>query len=50
MMEGYAGLLRDAKVGVRTIDVPDEDHFSVLARVGDPRAELHRTVLEVVRP
>ena len=44
MMDGYATLLR-AAINVETIDVPGEDHFSVLARLGDPASELHKHVL-----
>jgi arylformamidase len=36
MMDGYATLLRAAAINVETIDVPGEDHFSVMARLGDP--------------
>jgi arylformamidase len=49
MMKGYAGVLSASGVAVRTLDVPDEDHFSVLSRVGDPESELHRLVLASVR-
>ncbi len=36
MMEGYAALLRAADVNVKTLDAADEDHFSVLAKLGGP--------------
>jgi len=49
MMDGYAGLLRAAAVPVTTMDVPDEDHFSVLARLGDPSSEVFRSALAKVR-
>jgi arylformamidase len=49
MMEGYARLLHAAAVPVETIDVPGEDHFSVLARLGDPSSEVHRRALAMVR-
>lgn len=49
MMDGYAGLLRASNVSVKTLDVPDEDHFSVLARLGDPKSEVHRLALEMMR-
>jgi arylformamidase len=49
MMNGYAGLLRARHVGVETIDAPGEDHFSVLARLGDPDSALHRSALAMVR-
>ena len=45
MMDGYAAHLRAAKVSVETVDVPGEDHFSVLARLGDAASELHERVL-----
>ena len=45
MMDGYAIMLRAAAVNVETIDAPGEDHFSVLARLGDPASELHKHVL-----
>jgi arylformamidase len=49
MMDGYAGLLRAAGVPVTAMDVPDEDHFSVLARLGDPSSEVFRRALAKVR-
>ena len=49
MMDGYAALLRAADAGVQTIDAPGEDHFSVLARLGDANSELHRSALALVR-
>ena len=49
MMDGYAGLLRTAGVPVTTMDVAGEDHFSVLARLGDPSSEVHRRALAMVR-
>jgi arylformamidase len=48
MMDGYAGLLRAAHVGVTTIDAPDEDHFSVLARLGDPTSQLCQRALDMM--
>ena len=45
MMDGYATQLRSAAIKVETLDVPGEDHFSVLARVGDAESELHKRVL-----
>mgnify|MGYP002423495439 CR=1 FL=1 len=45
MMGGYAAQLRSAALKVETVDVPDEDHFSVLARLGDAESELHKRVL-----
>jgi arylformamidase len=45
MMDGYATLLRTAAVNVETVDVPGENHFSVLARMGDTKSELHKRVL-----
>jgi hypothetical protein len=45
MMVGYAALLRADAVSVETVDVPAEDHFSVLARLGDPASELHKRAL-----
>ena len=38
-------MLRAAEMNVETIDVPGEDHFSVLARLGDAESELHERVL-----
>jgi arylformamidase len=49
MMDGYAALLRAAAINVETVDVPGEDHFSVLARLGDPASELHKRVLARMR-
>jgi arylformamidase len=49
MMDGYAGLLREKGVATRTIDAAGEDHFSVLARVGDRDSEVHRLALAMVR-
>lgn len=48
MMEGYAALLDEAGVSVDTLDVAGEDHFSVLARTGDPASALHRRVLDML--
>jgi arylformamidase len=45
MMDGYAALLRAAAINVETVDVPGEDHFSVLARLGDAESELHKRAL-----
>jgi arylformamidase len=45
MMDGYARQLRFAAIKVETVDVPGEDHFSVLARLGDRASELHKRVL-----
>jgi arylformamidase len=49
MMDGYAALLRGAAVNVETIDVPAEDHFSVLARLGDGASDVHKRVLGWMR-
>ncbi len=49
MMDGYARLLGGAGVPVATMDVPDEDHFSVLARLGDLSSEVYRRALSKVR-
>ena len=49
MMEGYAALLRAANVSVKTLDAPSDDHFSVLARFGDPKSEVHRLALATMR-
>ena len=49
MMDGYAALLRAANVGVKTFDAPDEDHFSVLAKLGDPKSEVHQMALAMMR-
>lgn len=48
MMDGYAAQLRSAAVAVETIDAPDEDHFSVLARLGDAKSELNKRVLALM--
>jgi arylformamidase len=45
MTDGYATLLRSAAVKVVPVDVPGEDHFSVLARLGDAVSELHKRAL-----
>ena len=45
MMDGYAALLRATAINVETVDVPGEDHFSVLARLGDAASGLHERVL-----
>lgn len=45
MMDGYGALLRTAAIRVETVDVPGEDHFSVLARLGDAESELHMRAL-----
>jgi arylformamidase len=45
MMDGYAALLRTAAIKVETVDLPGEDHFSVLARLGDAASELHKRAL-----
>lgn len=49
MMDGYAALLRAANVGIKTLEVPDEDHFSVLAKLGDPKSEVHEIALAMMR-
>ena len=49
MMDGYALLLAAADVPIATLDVPGEDHFSVLERLGDPESEVHRRALAKVR-
>jgi hypothetical protein len=49
MMEGYAALLRAANVSIKTLDIPDEDHFSVLAKLGDPKSEVHQIALAMMR-
>jgi arylformamidase len=49
MMDGYAALLRSAAVNVETVDVPAEDHFSVLARLGDGASDVHKRVLAWMR-
>lgn len=49
MMDGYAGLLAAAGVPVATMDVPDEDHFSVLARLAEPSSEVYRRAMGRVR-
>jgi arylformamidase len=49
MMDGYAGLLGTAGVPVTTIDVPGEDHFSVLARLGHPSSEVFRRAYAKLR-
>ena len=49
MMEGYAALLRRAEIPVRTVDAPEECHFSVLSRLGDAGSDVHRLVLDTVR-
>ena len=49
MMDGYAALLRAANVGVKMFDAPDEDHFSVLAKLGDPKSEVHGLALATMR-
>jgi arylformamidase len=49
MMDGYARLLRAADVSVKTFDAPDEDHFSVLAQLGDPESEVHQIALAMIR-
>jgi arylformamidase len=45
MMDGYAAQLRSAAIKAETVDVPGEDHFSVLARLGDPASEPHQRAL-----
>jgi arylformamidase len=45
MMDGYAALLRVTAINVETVNVPGEDHFSVLARLGDAASGLHERVL-----
>ncbi len=45
MMRGYAQLLLEAEVPLQTVDAAGECHFSVLARLGEPDSELHRSVL-----
>ena len=45
MMDGYATLLRNGAIKVETVDAPEEDHFSVLARLGDAASELHKRML-----
>jgi arylformamidase len=49
MMDGYARLLKTAYISVRTIDASEEDHFSVLARIGDPKSELYKLALDMTR-
>jgi dipeptidyl aminopeptidase/acylaminoacyl peptidase len=49
MMEGYAALLRGAAVNVETVDMPAEDHFSVLARLGDNTSSTHKRALAWMR-
>jgi arylformamidase len=49
MMDGYEALLRAANVGVKMFDAPDEDHFSVLAKLGDPKSEVHGLALATMR-
>jgi hypothetical protein len=48
MMEGYSALLGAAGIGVEAIDVPGEDHFSVLARLGDAESALHKRALAML--
>ena len=36
-------------ISVETLEVPDEDHFSVLARLGDPKSEVHELALAMMR-
>jgi hypothetical protein len=45
MMDGYAAPLRAAALNAETVDAPGEDHFSVLARLGDQASEMHKRVL-----
>jgi arylformamidase len=45
MMDGYATLLGATAIDVETVDVPGEDHFSVLARLGDAESALHKRAL-----
>jgi arylformamidase len=49
MMDEYARLLEAGGVPVETVDVPGEDHFSVLARLGDPSSDVYRRALAKVR-
>jgi arylformamidase len=49
MMDGYAALLAAAGVPAGTMDVAGEDHFSVLARLGDPSSDVFRRALARVR-
>jgi arylformamidase len=49
MMDGYAALLRGAAVNVEMVDAPAEDHFSVLARLGDKTSSTHKRVLAWMR-
>jgi arylformamidase len=49
MMDGYADLLGAVGVPVTTVDVAGEDHFSLLARLGDPSSEVFRRALARVR-
>lgn len=49
MMDGYAALLASASVPVGSMDVAGEDHFSVLAHLGDPTSEVFRRALARVR-
>jgi arylformamidase len=49
MMDGYAALLGNAGVAASTMDAAGEDHFSVLARLGDPSSEVFRRARERVR-
>jgi arylformamidase len=48
MMTGYAALLDAVGVPVTTLDVAEECHFSVLAKLGDSTSKIHRRVLEWV--
>jgi arylformamidase len=49
MIDGYAAQLRAASIKAETLDVPGEDHFSVLARIGDAKSEVHKQVLGWMR-
>jgi arylformamidase len=45
MMAGYAALLKEAAIPTDIMDVPNECHFSVLAKVGDSASPVHQAVL-----
>jgi hypothetical protein len=45
MMDSYAARLRASAINVETFDAPGEDHFSVLARLGDAESALHKRAL-----
>jgi hypothetical protein len=45
MMAGYAALLKAASIPNNVMDVSNECHFSVLAKVGESSSPVHRAVL-----